>query len=54
MNMKKPVKKLNVSRQTVRLLAIDEIGAAIGGWIRPPISWSCPQPSVSDGCSKIA
>jgi hypothetical protein len=43
--VKKAVKKLTLNGQTVRLLATDELGAAAGGWIRPPLTWSCPQRS---------
>ena len=52
--MKRPVKKLNLAAQTLRLLATDELGAAAGGWIRPPITWSCPQASASEACPKTA
>ena len=52
--MKKAIKKLELNKQTIRLLAIDELGAVAGGWIRPPISWSCPQPSASECCPKTA
>ena len=27
-----------------------ELEAAAGGWIRPPITWACPQPSMSVCC----
>jgi len=45
--MKKSGTKLVVNRQTIRALATGELAAVGGGWIRPPISWSCPQPSLS-------
>jgi hypothetical protein len=42
--MKKSIKKLTVNLQTIRTLATDDLAQAAGGWIRPPITWSCPQP----------
>jgi hypothetical protein len=44
MTMKKPVKKLSLNKTTIRVLAGDDLAQAAGGWIRPPITWSCPQP----------
>jgi hypothetical protein len=49
--MKKSISKLAIHKQTVRTLATSELAEAAGGWIRPPISWSCPQPG-SGGCPK--
>jgi hypothetical protein len=43
-DMKQPVKKLKVDKHTIRLLTTDDVAQAAGGWIRPPITWSCPQP----------
>jgi hypothetical protein len=51
MKMKKSVQKLRVTKQTIRVLAADDLALAAGGWIRPPITWACPQPSAN--CSKI-
>jgi len=42
--MKKSHKKLNVNTQTIRTLASNDLTVVAGGWIRPPITWSCPQP----------
>jgi hypothetical protein len=42
--MKKTMKKLVVNKQTIRVLSADTLANAAGGWIRPPITWSCPQP----------
>ena len=50
--MKKAVKKLELGKQTLRVLASDALADVAGGWIRPPISWSCPQPSNSACCPK--
>jgi hypothetical protein len=50
--VKKAVKKLDLNKQTIRVLAAGDLAAAAGGWIRPPISWSCPQPSMSACCPK--
>jgi hypothetical protein len=43
-------KKLTVARETLRRLDPADLAHVRGGWIRPPISWSCPQPAVSQGC----
>jgi len=42
--MKKSDKKLTVNKQTIRVLSADGLEGVLGGWIRPPITWSCPQP----------
>ena len=42
--MKKTIKKLQVNKQTLRVVGFDELAQAAGGWIRPPLSWSCPDP----------
>jgi hypothetical protein len=42
--MKKAVHKLNLNKQMIRVLAAPELTCAAGGWIRPPLTWSCPQP----------
>jgi hypothetical protein len=47
--MNKAIKKTALNKQTVRVLVSDELAQAAGGWIRPPITWSCPQPSVRTG-----
>ncbi|HMG23453.1 MAG TPA: class I lanthipeptide [Kofleriaceae bacterium] len=44
--MKKAGNKLVLNKQTIRALATDELAAVGGGWIRPPITWSCPQPGL--------
>jgi hypothetical protein len=48
--MKNTIKRLRLNKQQVRVLAADDLAQAAGGWIRPPITWSCPQPSAS-GCA---
>lgn len=51
--MKKSSRKLVVNMQTIRTLGTEELADAVGGWIRPPISWSCPQPPPSSSnCPK--
>jgi len=51
--MKKQIKKLVVSKQTIRVLSSGTLDGVVGGWIRPPISWSCPQPvASSSNCPK--
>jgi hypothetical protein len=37
-------RKLVLKTETLRQLTPAELKLAAGGWIRPPISWSCPQP----------
>ena len=52
--MTKSTKKLNVNKQTLRVLGSDDLAVIGGGWIRPPITWSCPQPSASSAnCPKM-
>jgi hypothetical protein len=36
--------KLVLKKVTLRQLSPAELKLAAGGWIRPPITWSCPQP----------
>lgn len=50
--MKNTVKKLGLGKQQVRVLVADDLAQAGGGWIRPPITWSCPPPG-SSGCSRM-
>lgn len=51
--MTKSTKKLSVNKQTLRVLVGDELSGVAGGWLRPPISWSCPQPPPSSSnCPK--
>jgi hypothetical protein len=45
-------RKLVLRKETLRQLTPDELKQAAGGWIRPPLSWSCPQPSASECCPK--
>jgi hypothetical protein len=53
-DMKKSSRKLNVNKQTLRVLVGDELADVAGGWLRPPISWSCPQPAPSSSnCPKL-
>ena len=52
--MKKSAKKLSVNKQTLRVLGGDDLEAAVGGWIRPLITVSCPQPPPSSSnCPKL-
>jgi len=46
--MRKAFKKLALTTQTIQVVRLDELAHVAGGWIRPPITWSCPQPSASD------
>ena len=39
------VGKLKVNKETVKDLTTAELKQVKGGWIRPPITWTCPQPS---------
>jgi hypothetical protein len=36
-------KKLALTKQSVRVLVQDDLANVAGGWIQPPITWSCPQ-----------
>jgi hypothetical protein len=49
-HMKKAARKLGIRKQTIRFIVTEELAQANGGWIRPPITWSCPQPSASGCC----
>ena len=52
--MKKAVKKLVVHKQTIRTLGLEQLAEAGGGWIRPLITWTCPQPPPSSSnCPKL-
>ena len=44
--MTKPSKKLNLNKQEIRVLGGADLMGVAGGWIRPPITWSCPQPGT--------
>jgi hypothetical protein len=51
--MKKSHKKLVMNKQTIRVLTPDVLADIAGGWLRPPITWSCPQPPPSSSnCPK--
>ena len=41
MKKKQPLK---LEQETIRVLDAIELRRVGGGWIRPPITWSCPQP----------
>jgi len=46
--------KLSLTKLTLRDLTVPGAGPR-GGWIRPPISWSCPQPQPStSNCPKTS
>ncbi len=48
-------RKLALKKETLRQLTPGELKLAAGGWIRPPITWSCPQPAPSSSnCPKTA
>ncbi len=48
-------RKLVLKKETLRQLTASELKLAAGGWIRPPLSWSCPQPPPSSSnCPKTA
>ena len=44
-------RKLKLKVDVLRTLSDSEMSQVAGAWIRPPISWSCPQPS--GGCGHI-
>ncbi len=39
-------------QEAVQDLSDAELEGVSGGWIRPPLSWTCPQPSMSACCPK--
>jgi hypothetical protein len=41
------IKKLELVKETIQELTESEAEQVKGGWLRPPISWSCPQPPPS-------
>jgi hypothetical protein len=43
-------RKLSLSFETLRRLSPDDLVRVAGGWIRRPLSWSCPQPSDYSSC----
>jgi hypothetical protein len=43
--------KLALKKETLRQLTPGELKLAAGGWIRPPLSWSCPDPARSEACT---
>ena len=44
--------KLSLNKLTLRDLTVPGPGPR-GGWVRPPITWSCPQPPPSSSnCPK--
>jgi hypothetical protein len=47
-------RKLVFRKQTLRQLTPAELKQVAGGWIRPPLTWSCPQPSASECCPRTA
>jgi len=47
-------RKLKLKVDVLRTLSDSELNQVAGAWIRPPISWSCPQPSASGCCGQIA
>ena len=52
--MQKPSKKLNLTKQAIRVLGSEDLADAHGGWIRPMITVSCPQPAPSSSnCPKL-
>lgn len=50
--MKRAIKKLQLNKQQIRVLSPDDLNEVVGGWIRPPLTWSCPQPSASGCCPR--
>lgn len=52
--MKQSIQRFRLHKQQIRVLVTDDLAQAHGGWIRPPLSWSCPQPSASACCPQTA
>jgi hypothetical protein len=42
--------KLELRTQTLRPLTSQDLAGVAGGWIRRPITWSCPQPTQHGSC----
>lgn len=42
-------KRLVLKQESIRMLETKDLGKIAGGWIRPPLTWSCPQPTAT-GC----
>jgi hypothetical protein len=36
-------KKLALTKQSVRVLVEDDLATVAGGWVNPPITWTCSQ-----------
>lgn len=47
-------RKLVLRKETLQQLTPGELKQVAGGWIRPPLTWSCPQPSASECCQRTA
>jgi hypothetical protein len=46
-------RKLSLKVDVIRTLSDSEMNQVAGAWIRPPITWSCPQPSASECCPRL-
>jgi hypothetical protein len=44
------IENMELNRETVADLTESQAEQGRGGWIRPPITWTCPQPSQSACC----
>jgi hypothetical protein len=51
---KRRQRKLTLKVDVIRTLSDSEMNQVAGAWIRPPLSWSCPQPSQSGCCPQTA
>ena len=49
-NKRRATRKLALKVDVIRTLSDSEMNQVAGAWIRPPLSWSCPQPSASGCC----
>jgi hypothetical protein len=45
-------RKLSLKVDVIRTLSDSEMNQVAGAWIRPPLTWSCPQPSASGCCPR--
>jgi hypothetical protein len=45
-------RKLSLKVDVIRTLSDSEMNEVAGAFIRPPLTWSCPQPSASGCCPK--
>jgi len=43
-------KKLALTKQSVRVLAGDNLANVVGGWVKPPLTWTCTNTCEASIC----